>query len=201
MVAVRYADEHPGVTPGVVNLDGLWWGAPDDYAGEDRESRLRLGETMRATAGQVAPPEYIEQQVAYAGQFGIPPARAEAAARGAARQLADGSWQTLPERGRWLELLDALDALELLPAMRRLACPLLVVRARREQPPMPGMEWFEKLIETHTGRMDRELASLVKERPTAATADLDATHAMLLEEPEAVAERVLEFTRRGAGTP
>lgn len=198
MIAVRYADEHPGVTPGVVNLDGLWWGAPEEYTGEERESAVRMGEMMRATAGQVAPPEYVEQQVAYAGLFGIPAARAEASARAAARQLADGRWQMLPVRERSLEMLDALDALKLFPMMRRLACQLLVVRARRPRPPMPGMEWSEKLTATHTRRMDVELSSLVSERPTVATRDLDATHAMLLEEPESVAECVLAFTRQGS---
>lgn len=199
MIAVRYAAEHPGATPGVVNLDGLWWGSPQEYAGEERESVVRLGEMTRATAGQVAPPEFIEQQAAYAGQFGIPYARAEAAARAAVHQLPYGRWQTLPERERSLEMLDALDALELFAEMRRLACPLLVVRARRPQPPMPGMEWFDKLIETHARRMDEELAALVNERPTAATRDMDATHAMLLEEPESVAECVLEFGRLCGG--
>lgn len=43
--------------------------------------------------------------------------------------------------------------------------------------------------------MDEELTSLVRERPMVRTADLDATHAMLLEEPGAVAELVLAFTR------
>lgn len=201
MVAVRYADGHPGVTPGVVNLDGLWWGAPEGYTGEERESAVRMGEMMRVNGGRVAPPEYVEQQVAYAGLFGIPAARAEASTRAAARQLPDGRWQTLPERERWLEMLDALDALELFPMMRRLACPLLVVRARRPQPPMPGMEWFAKLMATHARRMDAELAALVSECPTAVTRDLDATHAMLLEEPESVAEYVLAFTRKEPGTP
>ncbi|MFC8830303.1 alpha/beta fold hydrolase [Streptomyces sp. NPDC057137] len=200
MLAAVYADRHPGVTPGVVNLDGLWWEPVDSYTGEERESRKRVGEMTRATGGQVAPPEYVEQQVAYAGQFGISAARAEASARASARELPDGSWQMLPERDRWLELLDALDGLDPLPTMRRLGCPLLVVVARRAQPPMPGMEWFEKLMGTHTRRMNAELAALVSERPTAATADVDATHAMLLEEPEAVAELVLAFTRT-TGTP
>ncbi|MFF1630599.1 alpha/beta fold hydrolase, partial [Streptomyces sp. NPDC058272] len=31
MIAVRYALEHPGVTPGAVNFDGFGWGSPDQY--------------------------------------------------------------------------------------------------------------------------------------------------------------------------
>ncbi|MFC8080050.1 alpha/beta fold hydrolase [Streptomyces sp. NPDC057307] len=200
MLAAEYADRHPGVTPGVVNLDGLWWEPVESYTGEDRESRERFGEMTRAAGGQVAPPDYVEQQVAYADRFGIPAARAEASARASARELSDGGWQLLPVRDRWLELMDALDGLDPLPTMRRLRCPLLVVVARGPQPPMPGMEWFERLTATHVRRMNAELAALVNARPTAATADVDATHAMLLEEPEAVAELVLAFTRT-AGTP
>lgn len=120
MLAAVYAERHPGVTPGVVNLDGVWWDAAESYEGEERASRERMGEMMRAGGGQVAPAEYVEQQVAYAGLFGIPAARAEASARASARELPDGRWQTLPERERWLELLDALDGLDLFATMRRL---------------------------------------------------------------------------------
>ncbi|MFF2940708.1 alpha/beta fold hydrolase [Streptomyces niveus] len=195
MLAAVYAERHPGVTPGVVDLDGVWWDAPESYEGAERASRERMDEMVRAGGGQVAPAEYVAQQVAHAGQFGIPAARAEASARASAVELPDGCWQTLPERDRWLELIDALDGLDLFATLRRLTCPLLVVVGRRAQPTAPGMEWFEQLTATHMRRKKAELAQLVSERPTARTVDLDATHAMLLEEPEAVARAVLAFTR------
>lgn len=195
MLAAVYAERHPGVTAGVVNLDGVWWDAAESYEGAERASRERMDEMMRAGGGQVAPAEYVEQQVAVAGLFGIPAARAEASARASARELPDGRWQTLPERERWLELIDALDGVDLFATMRRVTCPLLVVVGTRVRPTAPGMEWFEQLTATHRARKERELAALVGERPTARTVDLDATHAMLLEEPESVAQAVLAFTR------
>ncbi|MFE3022080.1 hypothetical protein [Streptomyces sp. NPDC059256] len=38
-----------------------------------------------------------------------------------------------------LEMLEALGDLEVFALLRRVPCPLLVVRARRALPPVPGM--------------------------------------------------------------
>ncbi|MFE4373261.1 alpha/beta fold hydrolase [Streptomyces sp. NPDC056835] len=208
MLALYHAAHRSGgatgrTTPGAVNLDGFWWGRPDQYPGLDgatvAEGLARVGEMMRAAAGQIAPAEYVAQQAAYAEQFGIPYARAEAAARGAVRELPDGRVQTLPVRERALEMYDAMDALDLFALLRRVPCPALCVRARRPQPPMPGMEWFHELTDSYTKGLDRDLAALVEERrrdgaAPLAVEDIDATHAMLLEEPEAVAALLLAFT-------
>lgn len=204
MIALQYAVQNTGrqggACPGAVNLDGFWWGRPEQYPDLDRttvtQGLARIGEMTRSTAGLIAPAEYVEQQALYAGRFGIPYARAEAATRGAVRELPDGRFQTLPLREQALETFDALDALDVLALIRRVPCPVLCVRGRRPQPPMPGMEWFEELIASHARGLDRDLAELVRDRPDSVTVeDIDATHAMLLEEPESVAERLLAFTR------
>ncbi|MFD9222345.1 hypothetical protein ACFWDI_20560 [Streptomyces sp. NPDC060064] len=82
--------------------------------------------------------------------------------------------------------------------LHRVPCPLLVVvLALRSQPPMPGMEWFDELLEAYAKGLDQELARLADERPTATVEDIDATHATLLEEPTAVAA----LGRRFLGPP
>ncbi|MFF8954201.1 alpha/beta fold hydrolase [Streptomyces sp. NPDC014894] len=194
LIAVRYAETHPGVTPAAVNLDGFGWGRPGRYP-----DAARVREMGRAAAGAVQDAGYIERQTAYAELFGVPAERARAAALGTVRPLPDGRWQTLPERTAALEMLDALDALDAVPLLRRAPCPLLVVRARRPQPPTPGMEWFDALLAEFARDLDEELALLTKERERAEVVEIDATHALLLEEPEAVAELVGDFLARVAG--
>ncbi|MGX5185398.1 alpha/beta fold hydrolase [Streptomyces avermitilis] len=97
LVTVEYARANPGRARAAVNLDGFWWGR--EYPGADRVS-----EGLLASAGTIAPPEYIEEKVVNSARFGIPADRAEAAARAAARPLPDGKWQTLPERVEALEI-------------------------------------------------------------------------------------------------
>ncbi|MFD3517196.1 alpha/beta fold hydrolase [Streptomyces sp. NPDC058657] len=189
MVAAHLAATRSG-TPAAVDLDGFWWGR----AGSE-EDRARVGEIVRGSAGAVAPAEHISQQAAYASLFGVTPERAERTARAAARQLPDGRWQTLPERDTALAMYDALDALDLFALFRAAGCPLLLVRAERAQPPgPPGMEWFDAFLAEHGVGLTRDLAELLADRPETVTVrGLDATHAMLLEEPEAVAGLVVRF--------
>lgn len=193
MVAALYAEAHPGVTPAAVNLDGFGWGRPGQYPGAER-----VREMGRASAGAVRPVDHISQEGAYAAQFGIPAERAEAAALGAVRQLSDGRWQTLPERRAALELHDALDALDVMDLLHRVPCPLLVVRGARPQPPAPDMEWFDELLATYGRGLTQELRGLAADRPTVTVVDIDATHAMLLEAPDAVAALVRDFLTRTA---
>ncbi|MFJ2175129.1 alpha/beta fold hydrolase [Streptomyces sp. NPDC087851] len=190
----------PGAAPGAVNLDGFWWSRLAHYPGLDPAAVTtgleRIGAMVRSAAGLIAPAGYVEQQVAYAGTFGIPRDRAEATIRASVRELPDGTFQTLPLRETALEMFDALDALDLFALARRVPCPVLCVRGRRAGAPTPGMEWFEELTASHAKGLDGDLAALTEERthPTFVE-DIDATHAMLLEEPEAVAALLLAFTR------
>nr|WSZ98454.1 alpha/beta hydrolase [Streptomyces sp. NBC_00857] len=139
MIALQYAVQntarHGGACPGAVNLDGFWWGRPEQYPDLDRttvtQGLARIGDKTRSAAGLIAPAEHVEQQALHAGQFGIPYARAEAATRGAVRELPDGRFQTLPLREQALETFDALDALDILALIRRVPCP---GRSTRDRP-------------------------------------------------------------------
>ncbi|MCX5204227.1 alpha/beta hydrolase [Streptomyces sp. NBC_00237] len=189
LVAAYLAATRPG-TPAAVDLDGFWWGAPERY-----EAGARVREVMYAAAGGVMPAGFVEQQAAYAEQFGIPCERAERAARAAVRELPDGRWQTLPERDTALAMYAAMDAFDLFAAFREAACPLLLVRGERAQPASPpGMEWFDAFLGEYGEGLSSDLASLRADRPdTVTVAGVDTTHAMLLEEPEAVAALVAGF--------
>jgi pimeloyl-ACP methyl ester carboxylesterase len=192
MVAVEYARANPDRARAAVNLDGFWWGR--EYPGADRVS-----EALLASSGAVVPPEYVDEKaVDTSARLGIPAVRAEAAARAAARPLPDGTWQTLPERATALQIRDELHKLGALGVTTWLEgadCPLLLVQAGRRLPPAPGMEWFDDFSTRFGQEVSQELAALSHTRPTITVDRIDATHAMNLEAPEAVATLVADFVR------
>jgi pimeloyl-ACP methyl ester carboxylesterase len=192
LVAVEYARANPGRARAAVNLDGFWWGR--EYPGAERVS-----EGLLASAGAIAPPEYIDEQVIVSARFGIPADRAEAAARAAARPLPDGKWQTLPERAEALDIFDELHrrigALGVTTWLAGVDCPLLLVEAGRRLPPAPGMEWFDEFSARFAQGVSEELAALSRTRPTISVNRIDATHLMNMETPEAVATLVAGFVR------
>ncbi|MFE6685088.1 alpha/beta fold hydrolase [Streptomyces sp. NPDC057743] len=193
LVAVEYARAHDDVVRAAVNLDGFWWGRPGEYPGAER-----VGELLRAATGVVAPPEYIEDEVAHAARYGIPADRAEAAARAAARPLPGGGWQTLPQRPAAQQMFDELDRLGALGVtawLAGVACPLLLVQAGRPHGPMPVAGWFAELTERFARGLATELAELARVRPTITVARVEAGHAMVLEAPEAVAALIAKFVR------
>ncbi|MFV5996607.1 alpha/beta fold hydrolase [Streptomyces sp. NPDC056231] len=198
MLAALYAAERPGRVRGAVDLDGFWWGRPAQYPGLDPEpvaQRLAdIGAMSRASAGRRMPADYVQQQAAYSTGLGIPYERAEAAFRASVRELDGGGWQLLPERPNALEMLDAMDALDLFTVFRRATCPLLIVRALHRVPPTPGLEWMDELMDAYGRGLARDLAELVTQRPGVTAEGIAATHAMLLEAPVRVAELVRTFT-------
>lgn len=201
MAAALYAAARPDRVAGAVNLDGFWWGTPAQYPGMDRDEVVRrladIGTVTRASAGQRMPPEYVEQQAEYSVGLGIPYARAAAAFRASVRELPDGGWQLLPERECALEMLDAMDALDLFALFRRVPRPLLLVRALRRVAPTPGAEWLDEMMEAYGHGLARDLAELASERAgVIAVEGVEATHAMLLEAPERVAALVRDFVAR-----
>ncbi|MFE9557288.1 alpha/beta fold hydrolase [Streptomyces sp. NPDC006703] len=191
LVAVEYARVNPERARGAVNLDGFWWGR--GYPGAERISAGLL-----ASAGAIAPPEYIEQQVVNAARFGIPADRAEAAVRAAVRPLPDGKWQLFPGRTEALEILDELHRLGepgVAGWLDGVDCPLLLVQAGRRLPSAPGMEWFGEFNARFAQGVSDELAALSRTRSTIGVERIDATHIMNLETPETVAALVTGFVR------
>ncbi|MEU9980907.1 alpha/beta hydrolase [Streptomyces sp. NPDC050856] len=202
MLAARYAREHPDTTPGAVNLDGFGWGRPDQYVGADpvqvTERLAQLRELAQAAAVRVLPAgglaDLLAEQRKTSDQLGIPYERLEASARRAVRERPDGRLELRPEREHALEMLAAIDALDVFALFRAVRQPLLLGRALRPVPPIPGMDWFGGLMAAYSRGLARDLAELAAGRSTVTVAGIDGTHAMLLENPRAVADAVLAFT-------
>lgn len=204
MVAAVYAATRPDRVAAAVDLDGFGWGRPDQYPGVPGDEAARrpaeIGAMSRAGAGARMPAGYVADQVAYSAGLGIPRVRAEAACRASARELPGGAWQLLPELPGAVEMLDAMDGLDLFAVFRRVRCPLLLVRAL-EQPSMPqGPEWLDDLLAAYGRGLDRDLAALAAREPGVVVEGVAATHAMLLQAPERVASLVGHFLARSDGS-
>jgi pimeloyl-ACP methyl ester carboxylesterase len=203
MIAVRYAADHPDVTPGAVNLDGFGWGRTDQYVGLDPvyvEERLTEVRKSAAAASSGEPLSadglqgLLAQQRAMSDQLGIPYELLESGLLRSVHERPDGRLELRPEREHALEMLTAIDSLDLFALFRRTPVPLLLGRALRPVPSIPGMDWFEEMMAAYARGLARDLAELADERADVTVAEIDGTHAMLLENPRAVADAILGFT-------
>ncbi|MEV0225663.1 alpha/beta hydrolase [Streptomyces sp. NPDC050704] len=208
MLAVQYALDHPQVTPGAVNLDGYGWGRPDQYVGLDPayvgERLTEVRELAAKAAGRVLPAgglkDLLAQQRAMSGQLGIPYELLEEGVRRSVRERPDGQLEVRPGREHALEMLARIESLDVFALFRRMDRPLLLGRALRPVPKVPGLDWFDELMAAYVKGLARDLAELAEERPEVTVAEIDGTHAMLLENPRAVADAILGFTGGPRGT-
>ncbi|MFJ8008583.1 alpha/beta fold hydrolase [Streptomyces fagopyri] len=211
MVAVRYALDHPRVTPGAANLDGYGWGRPDQYVDLDpAQVAERLVQVRKsATAALPGPPlpadglqTLLAQQRALSGQLGLPYELLEAALLRSVGHTPDGRLELRPRREHALEMLAEIDSLDLFALFARMDRPLLLGRALRPVPPVPGKEWFDDLMTAYGKGLARDLAALAEQRARVRVVGIDGTHAMLLENPGAVADAILAFAAEAlTGSP
>lgn len=202
MLAVLYALEHPGITPGAVNLDGFGWGRPDQYVGLDPDYVARhLTEVRELNAvgqGRRLPPgglkDLLAEQRVISVRLGIPYELLEAGIRRSVREGDDGALELRPGREQALQMLEVIDSLDLFALFRRMTAPLLLGCAQRQVPSVPGLDWFDPRMLAYAKGLARDLAALAEQRPGVTVAPIDGTHAMVLENPRAVADAILAFT-------
>jgi pimeloyl-ACP methyl ester carboxylesterase len=201
MIAVRYALEHPDVTPGAVNLDGYGWGRLDQYVGLDPayvdERLAQVRELAVAASGRPLPAdglkELLARQRTMSEHLGIPYELLEAGVLRSLHERPDGQLELRPEREHGLEMLAAVDSIDMFALFERMPGPLLLGRALRPVPSSPNMDWFDELMAAYAKGLARDLAELAERRADVTVAEVDGSHAMLLENPRAVADVILEF--------
>ncbi|WP_246103297.1 hypothetical protein [Streptomyces piniterrae] len=89
---------------------------------------------------------------------------------------------------------DAMAGLDLFALYRRISRPLLIARALRPNPPVPGMpDWFDELMAAYVAGLSRDLGELARTHPQVTVEGVDGTHAMVLERPAEIAGLVGEF--------
>ncbi|AVH54984.1 MULTISPECIES: alpha/beta fold hydrolase [Streptomyces] len=204
LIAVQYALEHPHITPGAVNLDGYAWGRLDQYVGLDPayvgERLAQVRKAAETASGEPLPADGLKGRLAreraMSQQLGIPYELLEAGVLRSLRERPDGRLEPRPERQHAREMLNAVESLDPFALFRRVAVPLLLGRALRPGPPIPGMEWLGELMGAYAQGLARDLAQLAEQRADVTVAEIDGSHAMLLENPRAVADAILDFTSR-----
>ncbi|MEU3247160.1 MULTISPECIES: alpha/beta fold hydrolase [unclassified Streptomyces] len=210
MIAVRYALDHPEVTPGAANLDGFGWGRPDQYVGLDpavvAERLVRVRESVRdGLRGGPLPVDGLQnllaRERALSGELGIPYELLEKALLRSVRHTPDGRLESRPLRDDMLAVLAEIDSLDLFDLFARMDRPLLLGRALRPTPPAPGREWFDELTRAYGMGLARDLTALAARRTHVRVVGIDGTHAMLLENPGAVAAAVLAFAAEALTDP
>lgn len=197
MLATLWGQRHPE-SPGVVNLDGNPPPTrPEQLPGLDPEkasaelARLHaIFDAVQAAAGQVIPadqlPDLVEQQQMAARDMG---ANEKLWIEGFRRNLVHlgGETSIRPSATLTAQLRTAMNDLDLAPVQAATTCPQLLVLATRD---LPQQEPFAELYAAHR----RHLIERAKSVPHLRWVSLaDASHAMVIEQPTALAGLITEF--------
>ncbi|GAB2935568.1 hypothetical protein GCM10027280_24270 [Micromonospora polyrhachis] len=206
MVATRWARRHPEC-PGAVSLDGNPPPSrPEHLAGMAPERAAteldRLHTLFAAMAGAMAGPLSDEQlAAARAGQrmmaerYGGPSGAAWVATFERNLVTRDGETSLRPGAVTTEELRVAMAALDLTPDYRATRSPLLLVLATEN---LPEQQAFHDLYETYRRGVAARLAGVRGENPYLRVVELaGASHAMVAERPEHLAELVTGFLATG----
>jgi pimeloyl-ACP methyl ester carboxylesterase len=201
MLALLYADRHDDVA-GAANLDGFGTGTPEQYDLDLAEvNRLleQLHQIGDATIAASAEPLTAEQ-VDVGKRAWVEGARAlglDVTLAGEAfdRRLvvgADGTFTRRPGAEQLVELWACMDDLDVLGLYAKVTTPQLVFVAVRDQssglPPELGA-----LAAARTRFVTAELRRISQARPNVSVTELDATHGLVYEQPQLIAEQVSAF--------
>jgi pimeloyl-ACP methyl ester carboxylesterase len=201
MIAALWAQRHPE-SRGVVSLDGNPPPTrPDQLIGLDPEraagdlARLAaVFDAMQAAMGRVIEADQladlVERQQMAARDMG---ANEKVWIEGFRRNLvhANGETSTRPAAASGAELRTMMADLDLGPVYAATQCPELVVLATRD---LPEQEPFADLYAAHRRFLTDQAAAAAKVAPQFRYLLLeDASHAMVIEQPEALAGIITDF--------
>jgi pimeloyl-ACP methyl ester carboxylesterase len=208
MLAAMHGARHPD-SPGVVNLDGHGEGRPEHYIGVPPEllaarfAELRLlGDAAIAAAREapsVLPEVAFEPMVQhYQALYGLD---AEFA-RGVLTRShvrAEGGLKTRVSLDLTLEIVACVRELDLAAVYRACAAPLLVLNAVKPAPVPPGSPpWMAEHVAGFRRGLSAELAVLSTQLQGMTFLEIDATHALVYEQPELVSKQVVAFLAAAA---
>jgi pimeloyl-ACP methyl ester carboxylesterase len=80
-----------------------------------------------------------------------------------------------------------------LPIFAEVVSPFLIVMATKNLPGLPPD--FAELMDAYRAGLRRDLATLTARRPNISVRELDASHAMVVEQPDHLAEIITDFLR------
>jgi pimeloyl-ACP methyl ester carboxylesterase len=202
MLASLWGQRHPD-SRGVVNLDGVPVPTRADQLpglGPDRATAelTRLHATFDAMESALGQPieaaqvaDMVEGQRALARGMG---ANEKVWIEGFRRNLQTRNSETTlrPSRGTAAQLRTLMNGLDLDPILAATRCPLLVVLATRD---LPQQEFAELYAAYRRGVAER-VAAAARIAPAMQLVQVDASHAMLVEQPEQLAALIGDFLDR-----
>lgn len=186
MIAVRWALRHPD-GPGIVNLDGLRSAetAPRHYADIDQDELDTLLAELKGVFDAQA--EAMAQP--------LPEAHAAMYPRRALRTTGEGVF-IRPEAALAGQIRYDPHFQDGVAAVAGIRCPALFVLATGDLPGMPGR--VGELMAALRAGIRRDLSALTADRPHLRVLELAASHNMVEEQPEQIAQAVLGFHAQAA---
>jgi pimeloyl-ACP methyl ester carboxylesterase len=204
MLAVMWGENHPNC-PAVVNLDGHGKKRPDQYVGLDPEDAKQRQEqldtivrqSLDALAGPLQPAmldALLARQRGLAARIGVPDSLLVDAARRGLR-TENGETRVRPAVGGiGSEILAQAEAFEMLDLYSRVQCPVLIVNGTAAELG-GGPEWMKELTAAYRKGIERDLAELAGRQRNVRAINLAASHALVFEQPQAIANEILKFLR------
>lgn len=204
MLAVMWGESHPDC-PGVVNLDGHGRKRLDQYVGLDpveakqRQEQLDtvVQQSLSALAGALPPSKVdalLGQQQALAARIGAPETLlVEAARRGLRTE--NGETRVRPAIGALgSEILGQAESFDMLDLYSRVRCPVLIISCTAPELGV-GPEWIKELMAAYRKGIERDLAELARRQRNVRVINIAASHALVFEQPQAIANEILTFLR------
>jgi pimeloyl-ACP methyl ester carboxylesterase len=203
MVAAMHGARHAD-SPGVVNLDGHGEGRPEHYVGVEpgllsaRLAELRLlGDAAidaARHAPRVLPTEALELMVQhYQALYELDETFArEALTRSHVR--VEGGVRARLSLDLTLAILTCVRQLDFAAIYRACQAPLLVVNAIKPDAVPPGSpSWLAEHVAGFRRGVSAELGALSSVLPCLSFLEIDATHALVYEQPELVSKQIIAF--------
>lgn len=201
LIAVVWGVRHPEC-PGAISLDGAPWPGPDQCVGMDLDTFRKLraeaeAQFERGMAAMAGPLSDVHLAGIRAQQqaFGISESDLEEVI-GPMLESRDGQTylRTSMEWGR--AVFRSFQELDLFPVYRRVRCPLLIVNALEvvsgsgagsEQSGLASM------FAAARRALTRDLAALADELPNVRLENVKATHGLIFEHPQVIADLIIGF--------
>lgn len=201
MLAALYADRYADVAA-AVNLDGH----PDGTAADTAPDVARLRELLRTygdlTIRELSRPR-TGQEIGVARDGWLAGARAlgldgAMAAEAFDRRLVgsdETGFTSRPVAARLSQLRDAVEGLDLLACYRRASVPQLVYIAMREATDPNLTEELRGLAAAYRQRLVEQLRHISTTVSHVRLVELDATHGLIYECPQLLADQIREFVK------
>ena len=90
------------------------------------------------------------------------------------------------------EILAEADAFDMLDLYARVRCPVLIINGTAAELGA-GPDWIKELMAAYRKGIQRDLAELTGRQGNIRVANLAASHALIFEQPHAIADEILTF--------